>query len=491
MGIAVVRRGPNILEELAKSLIPSLIGSAIEDGKRRYYAAAEQGLYQNLYDQISQAPPPAPINFSNQDGGNRWGSVYNTTPENIMSPGAKEASWLNTWDAAHQGTNDPMALAGMALQSEFARKFGGEAAMKVHGQLMGLVDGQKQARIAAANRAGLDSMATRMGSQGYDYRSPHQVMPEWIRYGIYGGDQGEFTDALQHLSPAMQFKETDLGHQKIGSAFDPGTGALNPLFQAAVGVSPNTQYAQDAQTARQREDWALRTAERRADPKYQLMVQAHERYNAGDRTPEVMRALNLAQASPQEEELLSPSQIATQERRWTGGTDPLTGAPLQSSTKQFKSLGVSHEQLLKYMQDYYRNAGGDKVAEQVFRAVISNPYDPYFIPMEERTPHSMPPVSAPPPSSGGMTILPPSSTPTASPSPVPAPLPSSSPALPEARTREEAHISLAKSLLVKGWSPEEILAEASDSPEAYRVIQKFLSGREEAERGSSPLVGSR
>jgi hypothetical protein len=433
VGVAVVRRQPSFLEELGQRLIPALLGQAIEDGKRRSYAAAEQGLYQSLFDQVRQAPGAPPLDVTPQTPSTPWDKAYG------VPQGGNDASWLDTWDQAHRGTNDPMALLGQAIQSDFAKKYGAEGAMKGFQSIMGVVDAQQQAQAAAANRSGMDSLATHMGSQNYDYRSPHQVMPDWMRFGMYGGNQGEFTDILQHLSPNMKFQEMDLGDQKLAAAFDPGTGAFNPLLQAPVGVSPDTRYAQNAQTARNREDWALRAAERRADPKYQLMVQAHERYQAGDRTPEVMQALNLAQtASSQNDDLFSPSELNAEHRLWTGGVDPLTGRPLQSWTVELYRRGVSSQQLKAYILESCRAKGkGLRAAEQVYNSIINSPTDPYFIPMEER-----------------------------------------------ALQREEDHVALAKDLLAKGWSPEEILAEASDTPEAYRIIRKFFSGKD-----NSPLMG--
>ena len=234
MGVAVVRRRPSFLEELGQRFLPGLLGMAIEDGRRQQYATAEQGLYQDLYNQVQQAPASPPVNFASQAPANALEQAYG------IPQGGGEASWLNTWDAAHSGTNDPMAILGQALQSDFARKYGPEAAMKGYQNIMGVADAQKQARIAAANRSGMDSMATHMGSQGYDYRSPHQVMPDWIRYGMYGGNQADLTNVLKHLSPNMQYQDVDLGNQKMGMAFDPGQGTASPLFQAPVGVSPDT-----------------------------------------------------------------------------------------------------------------------------------------------------------------------------------------------------------------------------------------------------------
>ena len=342
MGVAVVRRRPSFLEELGQRFLPGLLGMAIEDGRRQQYATAEQGLYQDLYNQVQQAPAPPPVNFTPQAPANALEQAYG------VPQGGGEASWLNTWDMAHPGTNDPMALMGQTIQSEFAKQYGLEAAIKGFQNIMGVADAQKQARIAAANRSGMDSMATRMGMQGYDYRSPHQVMPDWMRFGMYGGNQGEFTDILQHLSPNMQYQDVDLGNQKMGMAFDPGQGTASPLFQAPVGVSPDTRYSQDSATLRNRESMAYRAA----------------------------------QGGKEESSLFSPSQLAAEQQRWTGGTHPLTGTPLQSWTREFDRLGVSHQQLRAYMQEYYRNPGR---TEQVYNGIINDPFDPYFVPMEERT----------------------------------------------------------------------------------------------------------
>lgn len=71
---------------------------------------------------------------------------------------------------------------------------------------------------------------------------------------------------IQHLNPGFNNQAVNLGNRQVVLSQDKYTGETTPVFSGAIGLSPDTAYAQNA--ANQRQKMALEAAEKRSANAY-------------------------------------------------------------------------------------------------------------------------------------------------------------------------------------------------------------------------------
>ncbi|OON89700.1 hypothetical protein [Pyramidobacter sp. C12-8] len=111
-----------------------------------------------------------------------------------------------------------------------------------------------------------DRLASRLGNMP-QYNDRQGTLNYVGNRALYDPDGAKTVgNFIQHLNPGFNNQAVNLGNRQVVLSQDKYTGETTPVFGGAVGVSPDTAYAQNA--ANRRQEMALEAAEKRSANAY-------------------------------------------------------------------------------------------------------------------------------------------------------------------------------------------------------------------------------
>jgi len=252
MGIAVVRRNPGFLEQLAMTVLPGLMGSMIEQGQERSRNASVLDAFAAMYPNTQPKDAPTPdVKFDSQYAGVNPDSVAQEEPMIYKALGnlfaqqgnpSAQPGWNNVQqEVTRQNASDKM---GALLQDPAFRKGVTNAGPGLLEKALAMYQGQDQAHSQGLrdeySRGLIDSMDV------MDRQNRTQTIMNLIQTNPEIGKT--WVDALEKGAPDLAYGNINLENRNQTQVFDPVSGNVKVALESLYGLNPT-----DIEEARSRE----------------------------------------------------------------------------------------------------------------------------------------------------------------------------------------------------------------------------------------------
>jgi len=242
MGIAVVRRNPGFLEQLAMAVLPGLMGSMIEQGQERSRNASALDAFAAMYPNSQPKDEPTPdVKFDSQYAGVNPDSVAQEEPMIYKALGnlfaqqgtpSAQPGWNNVQqEVTRQNASDKM---GALLQDPAFRKGVTNAGPGLIERALAMYQGQDQAHSQGLRDEYSRGLIGNMDVM--DRQNRTQTLMNLIQTNPEIGKT--LVDALEKGSPNFVNENIDLENRNQTQVIDPVSGKVSVALESFYGKNP-------------------------------------------------------------------------------------------------------------------------------------------------------------------------------------------------------------------------------------------------------------